>query len=134
MLNAGRGALYVRFRSLQCRPLGFDFSRDLLPVELGQQLSLVHMLVDVHVQVLHDPAGLRFQLDLGDGLYFARRDHALIDLPPRHLVQAAGLEVGTSPVHAQKHQARNRDDGEQTTPNPDPFAFSLRRHKSPKPI
>jgi hypothetical protein len=36
-------------------------------------------------------------------------------------------------VHAEKHQARSRDDGENTAPDPDAFAFSLCRHKTPTP-
>lgn len=131
MLNAGCGALDVGLCGLQRRTLGVDLGGNLLPVKLGQQLALVDVLIDVHVKVLHDPAGLGLQFNLGNGLHFTGGDHALIDFPTGDFVQTAGVEVGPATAHAHNHQPRNHDDGQQTAPDPDAFTFALRSHKTP---
>ncbi len=49
-----------------------DLGEDLLLVKLRQHLALVHVLIDVDVELLDEAAGLRLQLDFGDGLNFSR--------------------------------------------------------------
>jgi putative hemolysin len=131
MLNAGRGAFDVGLGCLQGGALGIDFSRNLLPVELGQQLALVDVLIDIHVEVLHNPAGFGLEFDLGNRLHFSCSDDALIDLPAGDLVQPAGIEMRAGPAHAHYHQAHNHGDSEQAAPDPNAFTFSLRRHNTP---
>jgi hypothetical protein len=92
----------------------------------------MNVLIDIHVEVLHDPAGLGFQFNLGNGLHFAGGDHALINLTASDFVQAAGIEV-RAPGTAHDYYGHNRkdDEREETAPDPDSFTFTLRRHKTP---
>ncbi len=69
-VQAGTGGLQLR-ASLSHPSL------NLLLVELGEHLAFLNFVAVIDVELLHDAAGLRLNLDLGDGLDLSRGHHAL---------------------------------------------------------
>ena len=95
-------------RREEVRPRLPDRGLELLAVELGQDLALLHLVAVVHEQPLHEAARLRLDLDLGQGL----------DLPGRHdgarevalLDRGEARGVDLLPAAAGRHQAEHRED------------------------
>jgi hypothetical protein len=85
ILDGGRGGVRV---GLGCSELGFlggNLIENLLLVELGENLTLVHMSVDVGIETGDDARGLGFDFHLGDGLDLAGGDYGSGDVSPLDL-------------------------------------------------
>ena len=67
-------------------------SEDLLLVELGEDLALFDMSVDVGVEAGDDAGGFGFDLNLGDGLNLACGDDGAGDVAELGLGELGGLK------------------------------------------
>lgn len=107
--------------------LGGDLIEDFLLIELGEHLALVDVSVDVGVEASDDAGGFGFDLNLGDGLDFARSDDGAGDVCALGLGQLRGLELcGIAP----RGYGNTEDDGSNedsyAAPDPEfPLVFSL---------
>ena len=94
VLDGGGGGAGV---GLGCGELGLlrgHLIENLLLVELGEDLALFDVLVDVHVEASDDAGGLGFDLYLGDGLDLAGGDDGAGDVAEFGLAELGGLEFG----------------------------------------
>ncbi len=102
-IQTGFGGFHLRASLVHAR-LNF------ILVELGQNLSLFYAVAIVDVQLLHNSAGLRLDLDLRDWLDLAGRHHALRQVSAFHLRQLRRINLGAAggcdhyPGHYQSHE------------------------------
>ena len=107
------------------RPLRIHLRHNLLLIELRQLLPLVHLVVDVHVELFHDAGGLRLYLDLGDRLNLAGSDHRARHIPARHLGQLIGVNGRSRDDPCQSEaQQRNHHNDPGNQPDPEFLAFA----------
>ena len=97
------GALVVGLRAVQVGLSRFqrgtrlvDLRLDLDLVELRQELPFLDRIAVVHQQLLHDAAGFRLDLDLGDGRDLAGRHYALGQVALFHFRQFGGINLGAA--------------------------------------
>ncbi len=107
--------------------LGGDLVEDLLLVELGEDLALLDVIVDVDVEAGDDAGGLGFDLDLGDGLDFAGGDDGAGDVGELGLAELGGLEFGgVAAGRDGDAEGDDYDEDDEAGPEPDfPFVLTL---------
>ena len=110
-LQVGARAVQAGARCLQLRPRLIDPSLNLVAVEFGEHLPLLHFVAVIDVELFHDAAGLGLDLDLGDGLDLAGRHHAFRQVALLDLGQLRGVDLGAAArgcdQRAGNHQNQN---------------------------
>ncbi len=92
VLDGGGGGAGVGLGGGELGALGVDLGQDLDLVELGEDLALFDVGVDVGVEAGDDAGGLGFDLDLGDGLDLAGGDYGTGDVAALGLGKLGGLK------------------------------------------
>ena len=109
--HVGLGCAQAGFGSfLLCLGLR-DMGLDLFFVELGQHLTSLHAIARVDKQLFHDSTGLRFDLDLGDGLDLPGRHHALGQIAAFHLRQLGRINLGAAARCRDQASHRDQNNG-----------------------
>ena len=83
---------------------------NLIPIEVGKQLSLLDLIAVIDVELLHDAAGLGLNLDLGDRRDLAGCHHAFCQVSPFNLGELRGVDLviaGRSDHHTGNDQSQN---------------------------
>ena len=104
-----------------------DLSEDLHLVELGEDLALLDVRVDVGVETGDDAGGFGFDLNLGDGLDLAGGDDGAGDVAELGLAELGGLEFGGVAAGGYGDAEDDRyDEDDEAGPEPEfPFVFAL---------
>ena len=129
VLNGGGGGAGVGLRGGKLGLLGRNLGEDLDLVELGEDLALFDVGVDVGVEAGDDAGGLGLELHLGDGLNLTSGDYGFGDVTAFGFGQLRGFEFGAG---AAGSHGNTEDDGydedAESSPDPEiPFLFSLCR-------
>ena len=93
VFDGGGGGAGVGLGGVELGFLRGDLVEDFLLVELGEDLTLVDVGVDVGVEAGDDAAGLGLDFDLGDGLDFAGGDDGAGDVSGFHLGERRRLRA-----------------------------------------
>ena len=93
VLDGGGGGAGVGLGGGELGFLGGYLIEDLLLVELGEDLALFDVVVDVDVEAGDDAGGLGFDLDFGDGLDFAGGDDGAGDVARVRLCRAGRARI-----------------------------------------
>lgn len=106
-----------------CGELGFlggYLVEDFLLVELGKDLPLLDLGVDVSVEAGDDSGSLGFDLNFGDGLDFTSGDHGSGNIAEFGLSELGGLEFGgVAPGGDRNTECDHDDKGYEACPEPD---------------
>ncbi len=107
--------------------LGGHLVEDLLLVELGENLALLDLVVDVDVEAGDDAGGLGFDLYLGDGLDLAGGDDGAGDVAEFGLAELGGLKFGGVAAGGDGDaEGHGCDEDDEASPEPDfSFVFAL---------
>ncbi|MCU1319470.1 MAG: hypothetical protein JWP98_988, partial [Edaphobacter sp.] len=129
VLDGGGRGMGVRFSGFELGFLGGDLVEDFLLVELGENLALLELGVDVGVEAGDDSGGLGLDLDLGDGLDLAGGDYRAGDVAALGLGQLGGFEFGAVATSGHGNtEDDDYDEDDKSGPNPEvPFLFALCR-------
>ena len=127
VFDGGCGGASVGFGGGELGLLGGDLIEDLLLIELGEDLALFDVGVDVGVEAGDDAGGLGFDLDLGDGLDLAGGDDGAGDVAEFGLAELRGFEFGcVSAGGYSDAESRACDEDDEAGPEPEfPFVFTL---------
>ena len=109
LLDIGLERGHVGLGGGQLRPLRIHLRHNLLLIQLRQLLALVHLVVDVHVELFHNAGGLRLHLDLGDRLNFSRGHHRPRHIAACHLGQLVGVNRRARTRCASPSQQQHHD-------------------------
>src|SRR6185312_12388415 len=119
----GSGGTFVGFGGLKLGLLGGYLVEDLLLVELREHLPFADVGVDVGIELGDDAAGLGFDLNLGDRLHLAGRNHGAGDVAGGDLGELRGVDLGRS-THGLDGGDGEGGDRDQTDAEADPELFA----------
>jgi hypothetical protein len=127
VLDGGGGGAGVGLGGGEHGLLGGDLVEDLLLVELGEDLTLVDVRVDVGVQAGDDAGGFGLDLDLGNGLDLAGGNNGAGNVSTLGLSELRGFELcGVAARGCSDAKDDGDDEDGETRPEPDfPSVFTL---------
>src|SRR6266851_6220381 len=127
VLDGGGGGAGVGLGRGELGALSGYLGEDLDLIELGEELALFDVGVDVGVEAGDDTGGLGFDLDLGDGLNLAGGDYGFGDVTAFGFGQLRAVEFGAAAAGGYRDSEDDGyDQGDEASPDPEfPFVFAL---------